>query len=456
MRDTIAAIATGLTPSGIGIVRVSGSEAISIVNKIFSGADLLSAPTHTMHYGLLRDGETILDEVMVALMRAPRTYTREDTVEIDSHGSPYILKKILETVLKHGARLADPGEFTKRAFLNGRIDLTEAESVMELIGAKNEFARKTALSALRGATYQKIKALREALLFHMARIESALDDPEHYDLSDYPPILKKDVAYVISEIRKLLLDSENGRLLTEGIRTVIVGKPNVGKSSLLNFLLGEERAIVTDVEGTTRDMVEQQLQLHGLMLTLIDTAGIRDTKDEVERIGVDRAKEAARDADLVLFMLDGSRPLTEEDKTISKIIQEKQTIVLLNKSDLPFVLSEEDVRSLFPNPETKLIFFSTKEEEGLDLLEKTILDVFFDGIVDYNSEIIVTNVRQKESLLKAERSLTLVGQSIEDGMPEDFYSIDLMDAYAELGRMIGEQVDEDLVNEIFDKFCMGK
>lgn len=454
--DTIAAIATGLRPSGIGIIRVSGSKAISIVNTIFDGADLLSAPTHTVHYGFLRDQEDVIDEVMVLLLRAPRTYTKEDVVEIDGHGSPFLMQRILSTVLSHGARLAEPGEFTKRAFLNGRIDLSEAESVMDLIESKNEYARKSSLKILRGGMLEKIKTLRSLLLNRIAYIEAALDDPEHYDFNGFPEELKKDLLTVKEEIASLLHSSENGRLLKEGIRTVIVGKPNAGKSSLLNLLLGEERAIVTEIAGTTRDTLEEELNLNGILLNIIDTAGIRETQDEVEKIGVEKAKASLTSADLVLFVVDGADALSEEDRQIALSLGEKETIVLLNKSDLPQRVSEEEIRSILPREDIPVLIFSSKEGEGLSSLEKTIQDVFFQGKVKYNDEIVVTNLRQKEALQAAERSLQEVLSSIERGMPEDFYSIDLMDAYTSLGKIIGEEVSDDLINEIFSKFCMGK
>lgn len=455
-QDTIAAIATGMSQSGIGIVRISGKEAVTIVNQIFHGADLLSAPTHTVHYGLICDGSEPVDEVMVLLMRAPRTYTREDCVEIDCHGSPYLLKRVLETVIKYGARIAEPGEFTKRAFLNGRIDLTEAESVIDLISAKNEYARKSSFAKLRGSMYEEIRSLREILLEKIAYIEAALDDPEHYDLTDFPQELRPEILRVRDEIEELLSTAENGRLLSEGIRTVIVGKPNVGKSSLLNLLLGEERAIVTEIAGTTRDTLEEQLSLKGILLNIVDTAGIRDTEDRVERIGVDKARESVKNADLVLFVADASEALSGEDREIAKLSEGKPTIVLLNKSDLSANVSEEEIRGMLPDSEMPVISFSSKTGIGLKELKSTIEKVFFNGKVSYNDEIVVTNLRQKHSLTQAAESLDMVRKSIDSGLPEDFYSIDLMDAYTELGRIIGEQVDEDLVNEIFSKFCMGK
>ncbi len=455
-RDTIAAIATGVIPSGIGIIRVSGPNAINIVDRLFEGSSLSDAPSHTIHYGMICWNEELIDEVIVALMKSPRTYTKEDTVEIDCHGSPLVMQKVLECVLHAGARLAEPGEFTKRAFLNGRIDLTEAESVMDLIQAKTEYARKSSLQILCGSMKEKIRSLRKILLNRSAYIEAALDDPEHYDLTGFPELLRKDVRLVQDEIDHILQNSENGRLLSEGIRTVILGKPNVGKSSLLNRLLGEDRAIVTEIAGTTRDTLEEQVLLDGILLKIVDTAGIQKTEDPVEKIGVEKAYDSIPDADLILFVVDASKPLSEEDRKIASLIKEKKVMVLLHKSDLPTVISETSLRELFSHHDHPMITLSSKTGDGLDRLKTTIQNVYFNGNISFNDELIITNVRQKESLRTAWDSLSRVMESIETGMPEDFYSVDLMDAYTELGRIIGEKVEEDLINEIFAEFCMGK
>ncbi|MBQ6442247.1 MAG: tRNA uridine-5-carboxymethylaminomethyl(34) synthesis GTPase MnmE [Lachnospiraceae bacterium] len=455
-RDTIAAIATGLVPSGIGIIRVSGPDAIRIVDGIFTGADLSEASTHTIHYGMISLHGELIDEVLVALMRSPRSYTKEDTVEIDCHGSPLVMQKVLEAVCHAGARLAEPGEFTKRAFFNGRMDLSEAESVIDLIYSKTDYARKSALSILRGSMKEKISELRKRLLHRTAYIEAALDDPEHYDLSGFTEELRRDVLQVEDEIDRILQTSENGRLLAEGIRTVILGKPNVGKSSLLNCLLGEDRAIVTEIAGTTRDTLEEQALLDGILLKIIDTAGIQDTMDPVEKIGVKKAVDSLSDADLILFVVDGSKPLTEEDHQIAGLLGPKTVLGLLNKSDLPAVVSKEMMEEQLSLSGIPILSISSKMGQGLDQLKTTISNVFFQGNISFNDELIVTNVRQKESLRKTKESLSRVLESIEAGMPEDFYSVDLMDAYGELGRIIGEKVEEDLVNEIFAEFCMGK
>ncbi len=454
--DTIAAIATAMSSSGIGIVRISGEEAVLVADRIFEMKNhkkLSEMPTHTIHYGHIHDEDEVIDEVMVLLMRGPKSYTREDTVEIDCHGGVYVMKRILETVIRHGARPAEPGEFTKRAFLNGRIDLSQAESVIDVIYSKNDFALKSSLSQLSGSVSEKIRDIRGTVLHEIAFIESALDDPEHISLEGYPEQLSEIVSGVADKIEKLLANSDNGKMLKEGISTVIVGKPNAGKSSLLNTLVGEEKAIVTDIAGTTRDVLEEQINLNGVLLNVIDTAGIRDTEDVVEKIGVERAKKYLKDADLVIYVVDTSTALDENDAEIMELLRDRHTIVLLNKSDLKQITTVEDVRK---HLDKTMIPISAKEQTGIDALEKEIKEMFFSGEVTFNDEVYITNIRQKTALQEALRSLKLVQQSIEDDMPEDFYSIDLMNAYEELGTIIGEAVEDDLVNEIFSKFCMGK
>lgn len=455
--DTIAAIATAMTPSGIGIVRISGEDALTIIQKIYRSPknmkNLLECSSHTIHYGYIYDGDEMIDEVMVLLMKAPNTYTREDTVEIDCHGGVFVMKRILETVIKYGARPAEPGEFTKRAFLNGRIDLSQAESVIDVIQSKNEFALKSSLNQLKGAVLQNIKAIRGNIIHEIAYIESALDDPEHISLDGYGEALKEKITDISGQIQKLLDSADNGRILKEGINTVIVGKPNAGKSSLMNVLVGEDRAIVTDIAGTTRDILEEQINLGGISLNIIDTAGIRNTSDVVEKIGVSKAKEYAAKADLTIYVIDSSTELDVNDFEIMELLDEQHSIVLLNKSDLTSVTTEETVKK---HLNAKVISISAKNHTGIQELEDTIKEMFFHGEVSLNDEVYITNVRQKTSLQEALDSLHLVMQSIEDGMPEDFYSIDLMNAYEELGKIIGEAVEDDLVNEIFSKFCMGK
>lgn len=456
--DTIAAIATAMSPSGIGIIRISGDETFKIIDRIYkpkSGKKKISkCKTHTIHYGYICDGEEYIDEVIVLVMRGPHSYTKEDSIEIDCHGGVYVMKRILETVLKYGARPADPGEFTKRAFLNGRIDLTQAESVIDVINSKNKFALQSSLDQLNGAVKKDISNIRGMILHEIAFIESALDDPEHISLEDYGFTLEGILDGIINEIQKLLKSSDNGRILKEGIDTVIVGKPNAGKSSLLNLLVGREKAIVTDIAGTTRDILEEQIHLNGISLNIIDTAGIRETGDVVEQIGVDRAKEYASKADLILYVIDSSTFLDDSDFQIMDLVRGKNVIVLLNKSDLRQVTNENMVKK-YLNGHT-IIPFSAKDSKGRLELENIICNMFFDGKVSFNDEIYITNIRQKNSLQEALSSLQLVLQSIHQQMPEDFYSIDLMNAYEELGNIIGESVEDDLVNEIFSKFCMGK
>ncbi len=465
--DTIAAIATALSDSGIGIIRVSGQDAIRIVDKIyrnkFGKKTLETYETHTIHYGFIideTDGEP-LDEVMVSVMKAPRSYTTEDTVEINCHGGVLIVKKILAEVLKAGARIADPGEFTKRAFLNGRIDLTKAEAVMDIIHAKNEFALQSSLKQLKGSVSDKIRKLREDILYEIAFIESALDDPEHISLDGYPEKLEEKVSIIIEETDKLLSTADNGRILKEGIHTAIVGKPNAGKSSLLNVLAGEEKAIVTDIAGTTRDALEQTINLGDVTLNMIDTAGIRDTDDPVEQIGVEKAKKVTDDADLILYVVDTSVPLNESDEEIFRMIKDRHTLILMNKSDLEEVVTEETLYEKMkvyqiPEEEVRILKISVKKNIGIDTLTNLIQDMFFHGKINYNDEVYITNMRHKEALREAKESMIQVRESIRMGMSEDFYSIDLMSAYASLGTIIGEEVGEDLVNEIFGKFCMGK
>ena len=467
--DTIAAIATAVSDSGIGIIRISGSDALLVADKVYRSPKnqkkLSQAASHTIHYGYIYDEDELIDEVMVAVMRSPHSYTTENTVEINCHGGILVMNRILETVLHHGARLAQPGEFTKRAFLNGRIDLSKAEAVMDLIHSKNEFAMKASVNQLKGSVSAKVRSLREDILYEIAFIESALDDPEHISLEGYPDKLMAKTRGLSQELKKLIDSADNGKMLKDGIRTVILGKPNAGKSSLLNVLVGEDKAIVTSVAGTTRDVLEESIKLHGIGLNMIDTAGIRDTEDEVEKIGVEKARKYANQADLVIYVVDSSRELDENDEEIIELIRDKKVIVLLNKTDLEPVVTEEQIKDKFReiyegeekhDDSLQVIRTSTKDNTGIDEFEKTIQDMFFAGRIAVNDEIYMTNQRHKEALVEAYDSLKMVQKSLEDEMPEDFYSIDLMSAYAALGRIIGEEVGEDLVNEIFSKFCMGK
>ena len=455
-KDTIAAIATAMSSSGIGIVRISGDEAFDIIKKIYVGKnnkDLTQVKSHTIHYGYVMDDEETIDEVLVMIMKGPHSFTGEDTVEIDCHGGVYVVKRILETVIKYGARPAEPGEFTKRAFLNGRLDLSQAEAVIDVINSKNEYALKSSVSQLKGNVQRKIKEIREEIIYHTAFIETALDDPEHISVDGYGEKLKITVDKLLEELNVLLKSSDNGRIIKEGIKTVIVGKPNAGKSSLLNVLVGEDRAIVTDIAGTTRDVLEEAIQLNGISLNIMDTAGIRDTEDVVEKIGVDKAKLYANEADLVIYVVDASRELDENDFNIIHMIQDKKAVVLLNKSDLDTVVTENMIKSYIEKP---ILSISAKKESGIRELEDTLKDMFFHGEILFNDEVYITNIRHKTALQDAYDSLVKVNVSIENNMPEDFYSIDLLDAYESLGSITGETIGEDLVNEIFSKFCMGK
>ena len=460
-QDTIAAISTGMTNSGIGIVRISGSEALEIADRVYQGKETITeVPTHTIHYGHIMDGEETVDEVLVMVMRGPRTFTGEDTVEINCHGGTYVVSRVLETVLKAGARPAEPGEFTKRAFLNGKMDLSQAEAVIDVITSENEYALQSSISQLKGSVKNRIKEIREKIIYHTAFIETALDDPEHISVDGYGEVLKEAAEEVIDQLKELIDSSDDGRIMKEGIQTVILGKPNAGKSSLLNILAGHDRAIVTDIEGTTRDVLEEQIRLQGLTLNIIDTAGIRQTDDIVEKMGVDKAKEYAKEADLIIYVVDASRNLDENDEKIFDLIYDKRTVILLNKSDLDTVVTEEMIRERISQKgvqkQIPVIAISAKEEQGIKELENTVKAMFLKGDLSFNEEVYITNARQKNALVNARESMKKVIFSIDAGMPEDFYSIDLMDAYESLGNITGESIGEDLVNEIFSKFCMGK
>ena len=468
-KETIAAISTGMTNSGIGIVRISGEDAFAVADRVYRGKQRLSdAESHTIHYGHIIDSGETVDEVLVMAMRSPRTFTGEDTVEINCHGGTFVVRRVLETVLKNGARPAEPGEFTKRAFLNGKMDLSQAEAVIDVINSENEYALQSSISQLKGSIKNKINDIRNKIIYHTAFIESALDDPEHIEIDGYADTLLEAAEEIIHDLEEMISSADNGRVIREGINTVILGKPNAGKSSLLNVLAGHERAIVTDIEGTTRDILEEQIRLGDLSLNVIDTAGIRQTEDVIEKIGVDRAMEYAGKADLIIYVVDASRELDENDEKILPLIKDKNTVILLNKSDLDTVVTEEMIKkkagsicSGFPEEgETKkeipVISISAKEEKGIEKLEKKLKEMFLNGIVSFNNQICISNVRQKNALADAEESMKKVVESINAGMPEDFYSIDLMDAYEALGSITGESVGEDLVNEIFSKFCMGK
>ena len=452
--DTICGIATGLGKSAIGMIRVSGPEAIKVCSEIFRGKKKIEEmETFTAAFGKITDGNDTLDEAIVLVMKAPHTYTTEDVVEINLHGGTYVVKRVLGLLIDRGVRVAEPGEFTKRAFLGGRIDMTEAEAVMDVINAETDKALRASVNQLTGRLRDKVKSFREKILYQSAYIESALDDPENYSLDGFAEKLKEEIEDIRSDIKKLLSTSEEGRIIREGISTAIVGRPNVGKSSVLNMILEEERAIVTDIEGTTRDTLEEYVNIGGIVLRLIDTAGIRETEDIVERIGVDRARDTLDRADLVLLILDGSESLSEDDREIMSEIEGKTVITLINKSDKQQLVRAEDLPQFLTK---NLIEVSARTGEGLDRLKALITELFMNDNLDYNDQIYITNARHKAGLVSAGESLEKVLDSIEAGLGEDFYTIDLMAAYESLGEIIGETLEDDLADKIFSEFCMGK
>ncbi len=496
-----------MTASGIGIIRISGPEAFAVLKRIFcpkTPSDPEAYRANTIHYGHITDPSDhgrVIDECLVMAMRAPHTFTTEDTVEINCHGGPFVMSRILRAVTENGARPAEPGEFTKRAFLGGRIDLSEAEAVMDVISARSDDALRSSLLQLSGSIRNRIMELREKIMGELAYIEAALDDPEHMDLAGFPEAMLRNLRPVREEIARLMRTFGEGRIIREGILTVIIGRPNAGKSTLLNALTGEDRAIVTDIEGTTRDILEEKVQLGGITLRVIDTAGIREAKDRIEQIGVERARFYAQQADLLLALIDAGRPLDEDDYEILSLIRGRRAIILLNKSDLTAAVTEEDLAEAMrkiasaeqpgqenlakdaageestsaeqPGQENRakdaageeaageseeipVIRISAKEMTGIPELEKTIREMFFSGRLSFGEETVITNARHYEALKRASASLSLVEESVRSGLPEDFYSIDLMDAYRALSEIVGEEVSDDLVDTIFSRFCMGK
>lgn len=455
---TIAAVATAMSDSGIGIVRISGAQAFEIADRVYKGKKgkpLSSQPSHTIHYGYIVEETERIDEVLVMVMRGPHTFTGEDTIEFNCHGGVYVVQRVLELLLQHGASAAEPGEFTKRAFLNGKMDLSQAESVGEVIAARNEYALKNSMRQMLGELGGKIKEVRGKIVHEIAFIETALDDPEHISIEGYGEQLEQTVEQIKIEINQLLKTWDRGRIITEGVKTVILGKPNAGKSSFLNALTRREAAIVTEVEGTTRDVIKEEINLHGITLQVMDTAGIRSTTDKVEKIGVEKAKELAEEADLILYIVDASTDLSESDREIAEICEEKKVLALLNKTDLESRIEEKDIKSLFIEP-VSVISISAQNRTGIEEVEKEIKKIFFKGELSFNNEVCLTNARQKEALREAREALTRVEESICAGFAEDFYSIDLMEACDALGKITGETTGEDVIHEIFSKFCMGK
>lgn len=462
--DTITGIASGMG-GGISIIRVSGKDALAIVGSVFRRKKYVSSSewdidyfkkekSHTVHYGfIVDDQDEIMDEVIVILMKAPNSYTKEDVVEIDTHGGNFVVKKILNQLIHHGARLAEPGEFTKRAFLNGRIDLSQAEAVMKLISSQNDFSYQSALNQLEGEVSKYIEVIRQDILHQLGYIEAALDDPEHISLEGYSDKLYQIVDNHIKALENLLDNFDDGRMKSEGINTVIIGKPNAGKSSLMNLMLDQERAIVTNIAGTTRDILEEKVVIGNIILNLIDTAGIHETEDLVENMGVDKAVDHLEKADFVIYVVDASDKIDESDEQIIRMLQNKKGVILFNKSDLDIAVEEEKIKSKL---DWKIIPFSNETKMGLEQLKDYITNSFLKGDIVYNDQIYITSIRHKNAVEAAVNSLKQVIKTIDDGMPEDFYTIDMMDAYKKLGLINGETASEDLVNKIFSDFCMGK
>lgn len=458
-QDTAAAIATSSKDGSISVIRVSGDRSCEIVSSIFfdkhmNPVTLSQCRTHTIRYGYICEKENdIIDEVLVLIMKGPKSYTAEDVIEIQCHGGYMICQMILELLVRRGARIADPGEFTKRAFLNGRIDLSQAESVMELIQAKSDIAVKNSMSQLKGKIKKKIEELRKVILEDLSFLEAALDDPEHITLDNFSETIRRHTQQLKEELEHLLDNSQNGRLIKEGIRTAIVGKPNVGKSSFLNCILRDDRAIVTDIPGTTRDTLEEEIKIGSILFRFIDTAGIRETEDVLENLGIDKTKKAIESADFVICLIDMSRELEEEDFYVLEQAKNHPGIILCNKSDL---LARVTMEQLPEYENKKVISFCARTGEGLEQLEEYIHTLFLSDKIRYNDEIYITNARQKALLIEALESIRQLWNSVEAGMPEDLYSIDLMNAYETLGKMIGETVEDDIVDKIFKDFCMGK
>lgn len=453
--DTIAAISTPPGEGGISIIRVSGDDSVKIVKRVFKGKDLDKVQTHTINYGHIVDPKTeqVVDEVMVSVMRAPKTFTREDVLEINCHGGIQPTNRILQLVLSYGARLAEPGEFTKRAFLNGRIDLTQAESVMDLIESKTDKARQVAVNQLDGSLLNLVRDLRQKIVGILTQVEVNIDYPE-YDEDEITAQKLREAAQATSqEIDHLLQTAQQGKVLREGLATAIVGRPNVGKSSILNHLLHEDKAIVTDVAGTTRDVLEEYVNVRGVPLKLVDTAGIHETDDKVEKIGVERSQRAIKQADLILLVLDQSRELTPEDRELLDVTKDKKRIIILNKTDLPTKMRIEELPSVKPE---EVILTSVLTSVGMDALENRIYDLFFGGIENSQTNVMVTNARQVGLLNQAQQSLASVVESIDQGVPIDLVQIDMTDAWERLGEITGESAPDEIITEIFSRFCLGK
>lgn len=455
--DTIAAISTPPGEGAISIVRMSGDQAVKIASTVFKGKALAEVPSHTIHYGHIVDPATnqVIDEVMASVMRAPKTFTREDVVEINCHGGIVVVNQLLQLLLREGARLAEPGEFTKRAFLNGRVDLSQAEAVMDLIRAKTDKAMNVALNQLDGNLSQLIRKLRQTILETLAQVEVNIDYPEYDDVEELTTqLLLEKADFVSRQIDALLLNAQQGKILREGLSTAIIGRPNVGKSSLLNYLLHEEKAIVTDIAGTTRDVIEEYVNVRGVPLKLIDTAGIRDTEDLVEKIGVERSRKALGEADLILLVLNQSEPLTKEDRDLLAATSGLKRIILLNKTDLPAKLDQAELTELVGTDQ--LFAISVLQNAGLDQLEQAIAALFFGGQTGEKDATYVSNTRHIALLEKAGQALNDVKTGIEAGMPVDLVQIDMTRCWDYLGEIVGDSVQDELITQLFSQFCLGK
>ena len=451
MNDTIAAISTTMGVGAISIIRVSGSDSIKIVNKLFKGKNLEEVDSHTIHYGHIVDNNEIIDEVLVSIMKAPKTFTMEDVVEVNCHGGIATTKKVLELILNNGVRLAEPGEFTKRAFLNGRIDLTQAESVMNLIESKTEVNRKASIKGLEGNISNLIKKIRGEILEVLASIEVNIDYPEYEDIEEMTNAkIKPGIEKIMNKLSKIIEESENGKILTDGIKTIIIGKPNVGKSSILNRLLDEDRAIVTDVEGTTRDTVEGSIAIDGVMLNIIDTAGIRETADLIEQIGVKKSIDLVDDADLIILVLNNNEKLSDEDKKIIELCKDKKVIVVINKNDLDRKIEIDKIS--FEN----IIYTNTIDLDGIDSLKDKIKELFNINCLEQNDFEYLNNVRQISLAKEAYKMLIDVIEGINDNQPIDMVEIDIKRAWDKLGEIIGDSYTEELLDQLFSQFCLGK
>ncbi|KUP09369.1 tRNA modification GTPase [Bacillus coahuilensis p1.1.43] len=458
--DTIAAISTPMGEGAIAIVRLSGDQAVEIADRVFrkpNSQPLKDQISHTIHYGNIIEPETeqVIEEVMVSLMRGPRTFTREDVVEINCHGGIVSVNKVLQLVVRQGARLAEPGEFTKRAFLNGRIDLSQAEAVMDLIRAKTDRAMNVAINQMEGRLSSLIRKLRQEILETLAHVEVNIDYPEYDDVEEMTHrVLLEKSSKVKHEIELLLRTSEQGKILREGLSTVIIGRPNVGKSSLLNSLVHENKAIVTDIPGTTRDVIEEYVNVRGVPLRLVDTAGIRETEDIVERIGVEKSRQVLKEADLLLLVLNHGEEFTEEDENLFKAVEGMDVIVIVNKTDLPQVINMEKVRELSKNH--RLVTTSLKEEQGIDELEEAIASLFFSGSIESGDLTYVSNSRHIALLTQAKQAIEEAIDGVEMGTPIDIVQIDLTRSWELLGEIIGDSVHESLIDQLFSQFCLGK